>query len=470
MVNVEKIKFTLCTGLYFFLSGVEYAVILPTLNGYLLSMNAEKYFLGIVMSSFSFTGLIFSPVFGSITDRIGTAKLCIIAANVCEIVGNFLYFASLNKYMVWGARLISGIGSGAAASVFGVVSRRTTNEERTASFSLLMALRQFGLIIGPGINIFLLKLDVKLGSVFVIDKYTSPGLLMVVLWLLHTFLVVIMYKDNFQQNVSEEIDNGNIISQGKTHGYVDIETRLEKKPPVFNTKSLVHTLSGFLNEGVVVCLAITFVIMFSQTGLETLVTPMTLEFFGWKGFENSLLFCGCGAVVIISFISVSILSKRISDRNLLMIGLYGLLGVYVTLTVFAVAVKQQGLHQDWILPVYCVGVGFLTWFIPYAWVSQASLFSKITNMETQAFNQGIRLLFMGLGQILGPLWATTLSTVPYLPLMFSVDFAIMIIITLMATLSYKVLVHRNSVVPEQISDSDETSPLLSRSQRNTINA
>ena len=38
----------------------------------------------------------------------------------------------------------------------------------------MVGFRQIGLIVGPGLNLFLRRLDYKLGP-FVLDKHTSPG-------------------------------------------------------------------------------------------------------------------------------------------------------------------------------------------------------------------------------------------------------------------------------------------------------
>ena len=58
--------------------------------------------------------------------------------------------------------------------LFGEVARTTTRKERTTAFTLMVAIRQTGLIIGPGLNLFLRKLDYKLGP-FILNKHTAPG-------------------------------------------------------------------------------------------------------------------------------------------------------------------------------------------------------------------------------------------------------------------------------------------------------
>ena len=67
-----------------------------------------------------------------------------------------------------------GIGFGAGGTLFADISRTTTKKERTIAFSMVMAFRQFGLIIGPGLNLFLRKLNYEIGP-FTLDKYTAPG-------------------------------------------------------------------------------------------------------------------------------------------------------------------------------------------------------------------------------------------------------------------------------------------------------
>ena len=94
--------------------------------------------------------------------------------NYLFFVGNFMYFAATGPYMVMGSRLIAGLGSGSGSSILGMISRSTSNEERTAAFSQLMSLRQMGLIIGPAFNIFLAKLDFYIGN-FHVNSLTSPG-------------------------------------------------------------------------------------------------------------------------------------------------------------------------------------------------------------------------------------------------------------------------------------------------------
>uniref|UniRef100_A0AAQ4PX16 Major facilitator superfamily (MFS) profile domain-containing protein n=1 Tax=Gasterosteus aculeatus aculeatus TaxID=481459 RepID=A0AAQ4PX16_GASAC len=171
----RKKKFTFFTiGLIFLLSGVEYAVILPTIWRYLQTLEAAPYFLGLVLSAFSLSGLLTGPLFGYWSDQSGATKKIILFANCFEMIGNFMYFMGYSKWLLLSSRLVAGIGTGAGSSIFGFLTRSTSPKDRATAFAAVMACRQAGLLIGPAFNIFLRLCDFNVGP-FVVNKYTAPG-------------------------------------------------------------------------------------------------------------------------------------------------------------------------------------------------------------------------------------------------------------------------------------------------------
>ncbi|XP_074654084.1 uncharacterized protein LOC141908124 [Tubulanus polymorphus] len=182
-------------GFLFGLSGVEYAVILPTLWLYISErFEAEEYFLGLILSAFSFSGLFAAPLMGRWYDYTKKVKWILLFANLWEISGNLMYFFGLNKWFILSSRLVAGIGTGASAAVVADVSRATTKDERTAVLSMFMVCRQFGLVVGPAFNLFLAYTDFKIGP-FKVDAFTSPGLFMAFLWCLLEVMTAFMYFD-----------------------------------------------------------------------------------------------------------------------------------------------------------------------------------------------------------------------------------------------------------------------------------
>ncbi|KAF3699096.1 Major facilitator superfamily domain-containing protein 8 [Channa argus] len=326
MDNHQKRNLTFFTmGLIFMLSGIEYAVILPTIWKYLQILEAPPYFLGLGLSAFSLTGLLTGPLFGFWSDRTKTTKSIILFSNVFEI---------------------SGVGAGAGSSIFGFLTRSTRPEERAGVFAAIMACRQAGLLVGPAFNLFLRLCDFKLGP-FVVNKYTSPGIFMCLLWVLLQFVVLAMYWD-VPHIISEE---GAVMMEMKQE-----EGDEEEVPLISSDEEPVHTYSAvnsnqletstssemqqvcgaseisspfknfsasreFLREEVVVLLTAQFITLFNQTALETMVTPLTQRYFSFGELGNSLMYSLCGVEVILGFFFVRWLSTKVADRAVLAVGL-----------------------------------------------------------------------------------------------------------------------------------------------------
>ena len=99
---------------------------------------SEKWFYGLTLSAMSLSNLLFGPIMGALYDRTHQTRLLILILNIFEIAGmdvsiihlsvfhyvnvyifiksscvylstgNFMYFSSTSKYMVFGSRLLTG--------------------------------------------------------------------------------------------------------------------------------------------------------------------------------------------------------------------------------------------------------------------------------------------------------------------------------------------------------------------------
>lgn len=447
-VNCESLGLMICFGAYFFFLGAEYAVILPTLNDYLRSMDADNTFLGVVLASFSFAGLITAPIYGYITDKMGTAKASIIVGNILEVVGNFMYFVGRNKYFVLGGRIIAGLGSGAMSSIMGTLSRATSEKQRTSSFAILLMLRQFGLIIAPGFNAFLYKLNFKLGP-FDVNAESSPGLFMVLLWTINTLMFLFLYSDRHTRGEENDVATPNNDSQTDIS---QVEMNISRS-----------RWRAFLREEVVLLLAVAFFSSFVQTGVEAALTPLTLMYFDWHGLLNSYLLLGAGFVVLLAFGCVTILSKRFDDRALLLSGCVALAlgyGSFMALELELSYTWDELVTPSWLLPVLAIIMFIWIVGICFVVIPNISLFSKLTKRETQAFNQGVRIGMTRMGMILGPLWATPLVSKRGLPILAAVNFTFSLILVLMVIGSFKYL-----LPPPNVEDDASTTDEPTESSR-----
>ncbi|XP_008289938.1 uncharacterized protein mfsd8l1 [Stegastes partitus] len=480
MDNRRRKKLTyVTTGLIFLLSGVEYAVILPTIWRYLQTLDAEPYFLGLTLSAFSLSGLLSGPLFGHWSDRTRAIKKIILFGNVFEIVGNLMYFMGYSKWLLLSSRLVAGIGAGIGSSIFGALTRCTAPEDRATVFAAVMACRQAGLLIGPAFNIFLRLCDFHVGP-FLVNKYTSPGLFMCLLWALLQLVVVFMFwdlppienvkaknrlnnnrdKEKTEEGLEEDEEEGDeeekplMASQEMMGSYGSVVP----SSPLSNHKSTVsngvlkHTApppspvtpeahqprafassmtAEFLREEVVVLLAAQFITLFNQTALETMVTPLTQKYFNFGELENSVMYCLAGVVVISGFMFVRWLSRHVAERVVLVIGLT--IGNISCIWCLIFVANPLG-GYPWQLTEFIIGIFLQVVGLPFVAVAQVSLFSKVTSERTQGFSQGVRRSVGGLATILGPLWAGGLTQNMYI--MMGVMMALLIILTLMVAFSY----------------------------------
>ncbi|XP_071998462.1 major facilitator superfamily domain-containing protein 8-like isoform X1 [Engystomops pustulosus] len=451
-------------GLLFLLSGIEYAVILPTVWMYLQSLDAQPFFLGLVLSAFSLTELLSGPAFGYWSDRTGKTKNVILLSNCFEIAGNFMYFVGISKWFLLGSRLVAGVGAGAGASIFGYLTQCSTSKERVPMFAMAMACRQAGLLIGPAFNVFLRYCTFQIGP-FHVDKFSAPGLFMCILWILMQFVVIFMFRDLplnplesphnereplLQQNDTPSPLYGAINCVHDPSTNQDDSSSMENPNassafPITNNhvcpewpKSNGTTkkpLIGLLREEVVVLLTAQFVTFFNQTALETLVTPLAQTYLGFQDLQNSLLYFLCGIEMLIGFLVVRFLSRCCSDRILLVFGL--LISNISCIWCLLFLAKPKGSY-GFLLAEFVIGVFLQVLGLPFVSVAQVSLFSKLTAEKTQGFNHGVRRSVGGLATILGPLWAAGLTQNLYI--MLGTMMGLLLLISVMVILSYKYLV------------------------------
>uniref|UniRef100_A0A8D3A822 Major facilitator superfamily domain containing 8-like 2 n=1 Tax=Scophthalmus maximus TaxID=52904 RepID=A0A8D3A822_SCOMX len=453
MDNNRKRNLTFVTiGLIFMLSGIEYAVILPTIWRYLQLLEAPPYFLGLGLSAFSLSGLLTGPLFGIWSDRCKTTKSIILFSNLFEIAGSFMYFIGYSKWLLLSSRLVAGVGAGAGSSIFGFLTRSTRPDERAGIFAAIMACRQAGLLVGPAFNLFLRLCDFKLGP-FVVNKYTSPGIFMCLLWVLLQCVVLAMYWDVppisseegaeiLEMKLEEDEEEVPLMGSNEelSHTYravssdpLETPASSEMQPArgaskASNPYKNFSASREFLREEVVVLLTAQFITLFNQTALETMVTPLTQRYFGFGELGNSLMYGLCGVEVILGFFFVRWLSRKVADRVVLAVGLVICSAACIWSLIFLCNLRGG---YGWELTAFIIGVFLQLLGLPFVAVSQVSLFSKVTAEKTQGFSQGVRRSVGGLATILGPLWAGGLTNNLYI--MLGMMLALLMMITVSTT-------------------------------------
>ncbi|KAL1440715.1 hypothetical protein MTO96_009263 [Rhipicephalus appendiculatus] len=179
-----KRRITLGTACCFFvISGIEHAVILPSLWMYLKGrFQSPDYAIAVVISA------------------------CCVTALFGQFVGSLLYFAGISHWLLLVARLLSGLGTGTAAVILADAARSTAEKDRTATFALLAGFRELGIVIGSSLHVFFQNENLSYG-VLPLDRYSIPALMMAFLWLLVEAIFYLAYFNMAQLSHQQKLED-----------------------------------------------------------------------------------------------------------------------------------------------------------------------------------------------------------------------------------------------------------------------
>ncbi|MCM3632190.1 MFS transporter [Paenibacillus camelliae] len=166
---------------------IGFGIIIPVMPEIILetaSSNAEIHN-GAILAIYSLVSFILSPVWGGWSDRIGRRKIIIVGLIGFSI--SFLMFGLVagNLVLMYVARALGGLFSGAVTSVIvAYVADITTAETRTKGMAFVGISIGFGFMIGPAI-----------GGMLSVISYQTPFFVAAALSLLTTLLAITILKD-----------------------------------------------------------------------------------------------------------------------------------------------------------------------------------------------------------------------------------------------------------------------------------
>jgi len=135
-----------------FLVMVGFGIIIPVLPFYAENVGASPTQLGLLMAVYSLMQLIFAPMWGRISDRIGRKPVIMIGIFGLS-VSFFLMGFSSQLWMLFAARIIGGFLSSAnMPTVMAYVADITSPEDRGKGMGMIGAAVGLGFVFGPAIG------------------------------------------------------------------------------------------------------------------------------------------------------------------------------------------------------------------------------------------------------------------------------------------------------------------------------
>lgn len=131
---------------------VGYGVIIPILPFYIESMGAGGTELGLLVASYAVMRLIFGPIWGSLSDRVGRKPILLVG--ILGYAITMIWFGLATQlWMLFAARILSGILSSATApTTMAFIGDSTPEDERGGGMGMLGAAGGIGTIFGPALG------------------------------------------------------------------------------------------------------------------------------------------------------------------------------------------------------------------------------------------------------------------------------------------------------------------------------
>src|SRR3989338_126218 len=176
-----------------------FGIVLPLIPFYAAKFNASAVSIGLLYSIYSLAQLVFSPLWGRFSDRIGRRPIMLMSTLGASLA--YLLFAFSNSLSVlFLSRLLAGVMGGNISTAQAYVADVTTHQERTKGMGLIGAAFGIGFVLGPAISTFLIHpathdLLANMGHSSLnqwvsANKYSVPGLFASLLSLTSFLLVL----------------------------------------------------------------------------------------------------------------------------------------------------------------------------------------------------------------------------------------------------------------------------------------
>jgi DHA1 family multidrug resistance protein-like MFS transporter len=142
---------------------MAYGLVMPIFPTFIESMGGGGRDLGLMMAAFSITQLIFSPIWGNLSDAIGRKPVLIfgLAGTALSLA---LYGQCTQLWMFYGARALSGaLASSTFPTAMAYISDTTSERERGAGMGMVSAAMYVGMMAGPSLSGWMAGLRLTLG-------------------------------------------------------------------------------------------------------------------------------------------------------------------------------------------------------------------------------------------------------------------------------------------------------------------
>ncbi len=350
-----------------FIDLIGFGIIIPLSPFLARQFNASAVEIGWLMAIYSLMQFLFSPLWGSLSDRIGRRPVLL----TCLIGGmlSYLIFAFAGNFTVlFIARAFAGIFGGNISTAHAYIADVTTKENRSKGMALIGAAFGLGFIVGPLMGSLLGVVGEHLGHLPPFGQ-SFPSLGAAVLCLLNFSFAFFKLPESLK-SLGKSKENLGAPSANRFQ-----KIFRELKRPISAELMIIFFLSGL-----------------AMAQMESMLFIYMQDHFGWDQKTSGI---GFGYIGIIMVITQGYLVRKwmpkIGETKTLIIGLslfaISLTGVALSQTIFLMGVAMT---------ILAVGNGLMR-------PPNLGIISQVTPSEDQGLVMGVANSLASLGRILGPI-------------------------------------------------------------------
>lgn len=338
---------------------IGFGMILPLLPFYAQELHASPFLIGLLFSSYSLTQLLFAPLLGRLSDRVGRRPVLLIS--IAGSVLAYLLFAAARSYAVLIlARALSGVAAANYAIAQAYMADVSRPEDRSKAMGMVGAAFGLGFVLGPALGGIL----AHLGDLISLGHRLVP---LAAAGLSGANLAVAFF--GLPESLSPEVRGRSV--RGSWLGWSDLGTVWRRAP-----------LRGLM--------LLFFLVMFCFSMMEATLALFCQQRFGFGARETSWLFVFVGVVlVVVQGGLLGRLVRRFGERSLILSGI----------VLMAVGLVVLPLTKLWLLLaglfLLAVGQGMHN-------PSSLGLLSRLTDEGSQGSTIGLSRSFGALARVLGP--------------------------------------------------------------------
>jgi DHA1 family multidrug resistance protein-like MFS transporter len=128
-----------------------FGMVIPILPFFILEFGAGGSAMGLLMASYAIMQLIFSPIWGSISDRIGRKPVLMLGVLGFGLT-QLLFGFSTALWMLLASRILAGVLSSATLpTAMAYIGDSTSERDRGGGMGIIGAAMGVGMVLGPGI-------------------------------------------------------------------------------------------------------------------------------------------------------------------------------------------------------------------------------------------------------------------------------------------------------------------------------